>query len=356
MSSKWAAWLFLLWPFALAGSSAAELYRFPSLTPPEKTLVIYSSTDVERMEIVIKAFQALIPGVAIDYHELSTHETYQRVIDETGKGKRTADMAISSAMDLQIKLVNDGYTTEFRSEQTDALPDWANWRNEAFGFTYEPAVMVYNKTLAPDLKAVTTRYQLARMLISNPARFQGKVTAYDPAQSGLGYLFHTQDAVQSADFWYLVRSLGDRGVFQTASSSAMIKRVADGSALVAYNVLGSYAFAQAQKNPDLAITLPSDYTLVMSRLVVLLKNGRQSETAGQFLDFLLSFDGQKLIAGPASLYSLREDIEGDLTISKMRSVAAGPLIPIKLGPGLLVYLDKFKRRNFLERRSQATAK
>jgi iron(III) transport system substrate-binding protein len=179
---------------------------------------------------------------------------------------------------------------------------------------------------------------------------------YDPERSGLGFMFGTQDAIQSEDFWYLAHSLGDMGVDLETSSAAMIDKVASGEALIAYNVLGSYAKARARDNPDLAITIPRDYCLVMSRIAVIARTARNPGASGLFIDFLLSREGQELIAGPASLYSLRTDIQGESTAATLRRDAKGPLIPINLGPGLLVYLDRMKRQGFLERWRRAMAR
>jgi len=334
----------------LFGSPAlAELISFEAKGATRQTLTIYSSADTDRMVELIDAFQQSHPEVRIAYHLLDTLDIYDRAKSEMDAGKPTADLLISSAMDLQIKLVNDGYASAHRSEETEALPPWANWRNEAFGFTFEPVVMIYNKALAPHLTEVSTRFELARALASDAATLQHRIVTYDPERSGAGFMFGTHDAIQSEDFWYLARSLGDAHVMLETSTAAMIDKVTSGEALIAYNVLGSYAKARVRQNPDLAITLPRDYCLVMSRIAVITRTARNLEAAAQFIDFLLSREGQNLIANAASLYSLRNDIEGEATAASLRQEAQGPLIPIHLGPGLLVYLDRLKRQDFLKR-------
>ncbi len=334
-------------------TSIAELVRFQALGTRAETLVIYSSTDLDRIGTLVSAFQEKYPEIAIDYHELSTLDIHQRVIGETDAGETTADLALSSAMDLQIKLVNDGYGRAYYSGETKVLPGWANWRNEAFGFTYEPAVIIYNRALAPELKQVGSRFELAKMLSEQSLSMRNRVATYDPEHRGLGYLFATQDAARSEDFWYLARSLGDSGVQLMRTSSSMIDKVASGDALIAYNVLGSYALARARENPDLAITIPNDYCLVMSRIAVIAKAARNPKAAGHFIDFLLSQEGQELIAGPAFLYAIRTDISGEATAQNLQETANGPLIPIHFGPGLLVYLDRMKREAFLSRWQRA---
>jgi ABC-type Fe3+ transport system substrate-binding protein len=346
-------WLTGIFLMSLIRPSPAELVRFKAQETSAERLVIYSSTDIDRIESLVHAFQDKYPGIAIDYHELDTLDIHQQVIGETDADTPTADLTLSSAMDLQIKLVNDGYSAPYYSEETEALPGWANWRNEAFGFTYEPAVIIYNLALAPELKSVRSRFDLAKTLNEQSQKMHNRVVTYDPEHSGLGYLFGTQDAVQSEDFWYLARSLGDSNVQLMTSSASMINKVASGEALIAYNVLGSYALARARENPNLAITIPQDYGLIMSRIAVITKTARNPTAAGKFIDFLLSRNGQELIAGPASLYAIRTDISGEATAKKLQETANGPLIPIHLGPGLLVYLDRMKRKDFLERWQKA---
>ncbi len=350
-------WLIgLIAAFSLGSQASAELVTFNAEQDARQTLTIYSSTDTERLVTIIEAFQRLHPDVRIDYHLLDTREIYQRATAEMDDGKPSADLLLSSAMDLQVKLVNDGYAATYSSAATETLPDWANWRNEAFGFTYEPAVIIYNKALVPQLAAVTTRFELAQRLTFDVGYLRNRIVTYDPQRSGLGYLFGTHDAIQSEDFWYLARSLGDMRVMLETSSAAMIDKVASGEALIAYNVLGSYAKARARDNPDLGITIPNDYCLVMSRIAVITRTARNPQAAGWFIDFLLSRPGQQLIANAASLYSLRNDIQGAATAARLRQEAQGPLIPIHLGPGLLVYLDKLKRQDFLARWRRAMAR
>ena len=86
----------------------------------------------------------------------------------------------------------------------------------------------------------------------------------------------------------------------------------------------------------------------MSRIAVIARTAGNPEAAGLFIDFLLSRDGQELLAGPSSLYSFRTDIQGELIAATLRRDAQGPLIPINLGPGLLVYLDLLTRQGFLK--------
>ena len=345
-------WL-LVWCVLFAGivlPATAELRRFPVAGPSATPLVVYSTLDTSFAVPVVEAFQRINPGVAVDYHELDSLEIYERILAEGGPGQRTADIALSSAMDLQIKLVNDGFARPFdASLEARALPEWANWRNEVFGFTFEPAVIIYNKAALSDGMVPTSHAHLAELLKKHPGDLFGRVATYDPQRSGLGFLFVTQDEKAWRGFWSLVQGFGGVGVKLYSSSRAMIERVASGKFLIGYNILGSYALSLQRDFPDLGIVIPRDYALVMSRIAILPRQSPSPRLGERFLEFLLSKEGQSIIAEKALLYSLHPAVTGVATAQWLRKAAGKSLRPIRVSPELLVYLDQVKRQKFLER-------
>ena len=50
------------------------------------------------------------------------------------------DVVLSSGVDQLVKLANDGCARSIRSSEAQTVPRWANWRDEVFGFTFEPVV------------------------------------------------------------------------------------------------------------------------------------------------------------------------------------------------------------------------
>jgi iron(III) transport system substrate-binding protein len=133
---------------------------------------------------------------------MNSTEAYNRFISESVTGS-SADVLWSSAMDLQVKLVNDGYAQAYASPELKNLPAWAIWRGAAFGTTYEPAVFVYNKRLLPAADVPKTHAEFARVLRAKPRTFRNKVTTYDAEKSGIGFMLVTQDHKAQAEFWSL---------------------------------------------------------------------------------------------------------------------------------------------------------
>lgn len=328
---------------------SAQPTDFPALNPTATTtLLIYGAFDLELAQPLVHAFQQQHPTIAIRYHDLNTGVLYNRVLTETQHGGFTADLLLSSAMDLQIKLVNDGYARVHRSSYTAQLPTWAVWRNEVFGFSFEPIVMAYHCDQVPAADVPTNRYDLVELLSREPARYFGKVGVFDPDLSGAGYLFMTQDAQQSDVIWRLAQQFGETGVRLYGNTREILDRIATGDLLIGYNLIGSYAGANAKLHPAICLILPSDYTLVLSRSAVIPRQAHQAELAGLFVDFLLSPEGQQLLTATPGVYAIRSR-DGELVPNTALQTTAGLLRPIPLGPQLLVYLDPLKRRKFLYR-------
>lgn len=314
----------------------------------EGKLTIYGVTDNEQANHLIRAFRTQYPGITVEYSNMSTTELYNRFISESAAGA-SADVTWSSAMDLQIKLVNDGYAQPHSSAETKALPDWANWKNEAFGTTFEPIGIVYNKRLLPAGEVPQTHADFIKLLHNSGDKFKGKVTTYDPEKSGVGFMLLTQDKqVNAGGFGELLKGFGAVQVKVQASNGTMMERIASGENLIGYNLNAAYALTRVKKDPSLGIVLPKDYTLVISRVMFIAKNAKNPNAAKLWLDFVLSKRGQEIIANEADLYAIRPDVEGETTASGLRKQLGDALRPVQIGSGLLTYLDQAKRLEFLK--------
>jgi len=321
--------LFLLLLCGLIPCSHAQDY--PANGPAEGVLVLYSTLDTRVFEPLLVDFQRAHPGIGVRYENIDARPQYERFVRETDSGMSRADVLISTSMDLQVKLVNDGYTAKHVSDSADALPAWARWRNEAFGFTFEPAVMVFNRKAMHGREIPQSRAELINAIRRAPAFWQGRIGTYDISRSGVGYLLAAQDVRHSSEFGALVESLGDVGV-----------------QIAGYNLLGSYARSHPDSNERFVLVYPHDHTLVISRTAVIARNAPNPALAHRFLEYLLSLRGQRVMATQSGLPPIHLELDGIYERLGVNESQIGVLRPIALGPGLLVYLDQHKRRQMLE--------
>lgn len=336
---------------SLGGAHSQEAVAFfgPEEDRAAQTLLVHSSGDIEPFSAIFEAFAAANPGLRVIYEQRSTNDIYARASEACDAGRASADLLISSSIDQQFKLVNDGCAQPYRSRATDRAPRWANWRDEIFGLTREPAVIVYNKAFFERRAVPQSRFELIDLLRGRAGNvegeFAGRIATYDIERAGVGYLFAFADAQQATTFGRLIEAFGRNDVEMLASSSALIEGVAQGEYLIAYNILGSYALARAERDPRIGVVAPSDYTLLLARAAVVLKEADSPDAAGAFIDFALSDAGRELLANE----SLIVDVDTDPRLSTADPAGSGSsLRPIPFTTALLAGLDRAKRRIFLE--------
>jgi iron(III) transport system substrate-binding protein len=318
-----------------AGDSGADAGKIP--------LVVEATTDIPEVAELIAEFMTRNPDISVRYSKVVSGDLFDRVVKSAEK-QSPVDVVWSSAMDLQIKLANDGYAAEYRSAEVERLPAWAQWKDRVYGVTAEPVVMIFNKRLLRGAMVPQDHADLLRLLTEHPRVFQRRIATHDPELSGTGLLFITQDVRITQQTWKLVEAMGRAGVKLYTSSEPMIDRVAAGDFTLAYNIPGSYALERARHDDDLGVVFPGDYTLMMSRIVLIPHRAQHAPEAERFVDFLLSRDGQALLARH-SLGSVRDDMKPAIPGYPNAERA---LRPIALSIDLLTYLDQAKRRRFLK--------
>jgi iron(III) transport system substrate-binding protein len=330
----------------------ADYAKIVDAAKKEGKLIIYSTTDAVSSNPLVKDFEATYPGIKVEYSDLNSTELYNRFIAEAAANNGTADLLWSSAMDLQVKLVNDGQGLAYPSPEIKSLPKWAVYKDSAYGTTYEPTAIVYNKRLVPEADVPKDHTALLKLLNDKPDAYKGKVTAYDPERSGVGYLFCNEDVKNFPAAWDLFKAMGKTGAKFYTSAGAMMERVASGEHTIAYGIFGSYALARSKKDPNIGIVLPSDYTMVTSRVAFISKHAKNPNAAKLFLDYMLSKRGQEVVA-KADLYSLRNDVEGEATVKAVTKVIGDRARPVPIDQTLLETLDQTKRLAFLSKWQKA---
>ena len=309
----------------------------------EQRLIVYSTTGESDVARLLDAFRRHYPFIRLDYREVQSGDLYRRIVAESRRGRPTADIAWSSAMDLQIKLVNDGYAQAYASPEKPNLPEWAIWKNEAYGVTAEPIMFVYNKALMPPGDIPTNHQDLLRLLKSKPLFYRGRVAVPDPIRSGASYLHLTQDYLANRDLWDLAEEFGAVGAVPYQTSRQMLISVAEGKRILAYNVIGSYAMEWQSRDPRIQVVMPRDYTLVISRIAIIPNEARHPNAAKLFLDFLLSRPGQFALS-----QQYMNPARADVPVHPGSKPATASARPVRVGPTLLANLDQLKRRRFLK--------
>ncbi len=320
---------------------------FPALQGEQEVLSIHAATDRPAMEPLIRDFQILNPNTRIEFVEYVTNDLFAAAFKACQDGRALGDVLLSSGVDQLVKLANDGCAGSVRSPETQTIPRWANWRDEVFGFTFEPVVFVYNRDRVPAEDVPKTHLEIADLLRLKPETYQGRVGTYDIRQSGIGYLLAFNDSQQTTTtYGRLLESLGRAHTVVRCCTGEILDEIEAGRILIGYNMLASYAYARVRAGARLGLVMPSDYTLVLSRGAMIPAGAGKAAAGTRFINYLLSGRGQTLAQQEAFFFGFAGEapagVEGAASI-----VRAGIARPIAIGPALLAVQDDERRRRFI---------
>ncbi|MNX08572.1 Sensor protein QseC [compost metagenome] len=319
--------------------------RYPAPQTSSRVLTIAGPTDTPVVAPLIQGFQSHRPDVSVVYREMGSRELYEAAIEGRLKD---VDVLMSSASDLQIRLANDGYALSHASPYAAKLPSWAVWRHEVYGFTFEPAVIVYNPKRFAEAAVPRSRQDLLRLLEREPARLRGRIGTYDIAASSVGYLLAEQDELVSSNFWGLANAMGQAGVRLAATSAEILDAIERDELDIGYNILGSYALSRQAAGRPIGVVFPQDYVLVLARSVLIARTAPNPDLGRALVDWLLSPAGQQVASSHAALGSIMEDTPGRWTSEAVLARSQGIVQPVVLSPALLVGLDQRRHSRFVQ--------
>ena len=329
----------IVWFIAVSQVYAINIEERRVFGDAVRSVRVLSTIDVDIIAPVFEDFLKSGANLSIDYQTASSQDVYDAITQDRVK----FDMVISSAMDLQMKLANDGFASSLSDQSLAQVPAWARWRDVLVALAQEPVVTVLNRDAFSGAPIPETRTELAAILRENPDRYRGMLGTYDPMKSGAGYLFASQDARYSDTFWRLAEIMGGLRAQLYTTSSSMIEDVATGKIAMAYNVVGSYAMARLAGNTNVQILEFKDFTHILLRSALIPASAENKQDAEILLAYLLSDAGQTAIEELAQLPRISE--QGLMSRPHQK--------PIRMDPGLLVYVDPIKRQRFLAEWSAA---
>ena len=332
---------------AVPAGYPADYAKIVEAAKKEGSVSVYTSTDQVQGKPFVDAFQAAYPGIRIEYNDLGTNGAYNRVVSEAAAGQVGSDVVWTSAMDLQMVLLEKGYAAPYRSPEAGALPAWANYKDTLYANSVEPIAILYNKSALGAIAPPRTRADLIKMMRDNKDALRGKVASMDPEKSGTGFLFFTNDVREQADTWDLVAAFGATDAKVYGSSGNIREKLTSGEHAIAFNIIGSYALEWARKNPNLGVAMTSDFTAAFSRVVNISKGAPHPNAARLLVDFMLSKQGQTILATNGAP-SVRTDVTDGVNIARLNEMAGGKLKPIAVDEGLLVYSDPKRRAEFFQ--------
>lgn len=325
--------VFILCCFSVTATKAA----------PQKQIKIFGATYFSQMKPLIDDFSDRHPDIQIEYQWMSSQQLDRYIREQQSP---QPDITISSVMHLQLSLVNDGYARTYkRPLQSPSIhPSWSQWRDELYGFSFEPAVIVFNRAFLTGKTVPTNRLELLSFIRRHSEEFMGKIGLYDIRHVGIGYLLWAFERQQERNYGQFLELFNHHYARTFDSSRSMLEAISNGEIIMGYNVLGSYAQSWRQLSDKIQIMSMSDYTPVITRTAFINRTTKNVQSAQLFVDYLLSSSGQWVMAEQTNMSPIRTDINSVNSASYMRQEYAEQLKPLPLDVRLLVFSDISKQQ------------
>ncbi len=323
---------------ALQGFAMSEATR----DIDESKVVVFSAAFRPYCEPLLAGFAASHPGIEVEFVDGISGSLHQRYLEGLARGRGEVDVLWSSAMDLQMGLVQSGHAQVCASPVAAGLPAWANYRDMAYATTLEPLVTLVNRNQFETTTCAGTLTEITAVLNARPRELRDKIACYDIESNGLGFLALLQNSVRESDFGAFMRALAAARPRMFGSNPPLVDAVASGHAALAYHVLGAFALRALRANPSLAVAPTAGARLAVSRIAFVPVSAPHPRAARRFLYYLLSPEGQRRLA-ESELFPLRAD---DSIAAELGRAA---LAPIAIDQGLDALLDPVRRAKLRER-------
>ena len=260
-------------------------------------LVIYTSMKESLIGQLRDAFLKMHPGIEMDYQSAGAGKLMAKIAAERESGKIMADVLWTSEVPDFYQLQSQGLLEKYVS------PEVKNIVNPLADFdgSFTPARLgtlgiAYNTRFVKE--APTTWQDLMK-----PA-FKGAFGIANPGLSGTAYV--SVAMLEKAFGWEFFQKLKANGAKMGKGSGQVVDDTASGD-LVASLAVDYITNDKIEKGATLALVYPPEM-LVIPSPVTIFKGTPNLEAAKKFVDFLLSKQGQEIIAQEGTL-PVRPDVK-----------------------------------------------
>lgn len=268
----------------------------------DEKIVVYTAGPKGLAEKIQAEFEKK-SGIKVEQFQGTTGKILSRL--EAEKNNPKADVVIVASWPSAVGMKKDGWTQAYAdAKNADKLvPEWVDSEKHFFGYSASALGIVYNtdlvKTAPKDWNDLTG------------ADWKDQVNFPDPTLSGSavdfisGYLNDKGD-----EGWKLFEDIKKNGAYLAGANAEALDPVVTGSKKAVIAGVDYMAYSAKEKGEAIDIIYPESGTVINPRPAMILKDAPNVDGAKQFIDFLLSDEGQKLTTD-AKLIPGRADIQAD---------------------------------------------
>ncbi|WP_168174278.1 MULTISPECIES: ABC transporter substrate-binding protein [unclassified Erwinia] len=236
-------------------------------------------------------------GVKVNIFQATTGKVMARL--EAEQANPLADILISASWDTAEELHNRGWLLPYQSANAEQVPAALKTSDYVAQGISALAIVWNTRSGTPEPKEWQD--------LTTPA-FKDKVTTPDPALSGasLDLLIGLQNSLDD-QAWQLFNQLKDNGMVISGPNAQAVTPVMQGAKAAVFGAVDYVSYKNIKDGEAIKVIFPASGTVAAPRPMMILKSTRYASEAKAFIDYVLSAEGQSMVAD-AWLMPARSDV------------------------------------------------
>jgi len=245
-------------------------------------ITVYTAGPAKLIEKLTAGFTAST-GVKVDVFQATTGKVMARLQAEAANP--VADVVISASWGTATSMAKDGLLLAYTSPNAAKVPDFLK-TDTAVAEGVSALAIAWNPTSGTPRPADWT--DLAK------PDFKDLVTLPDPAKSGS--MFELVSALDSAMGETIFADLAANGAIVAGANADALNPVLQGAKAAVFGAVDYISLSAKAKGESVEVIFPASGTVVAPRPAMILKSTRHADEAKQFIDYILSEEGQQMVA------------------------------------------------------------
>lgn len=261
-------------------------------TASAETITLYTSQSPEIAQQTVDAFQAKYPDIKVEWTRNGTSQLLNVLRAEIAAGEVKPDLLLVADTINLGQLKAEGRLMAYPEAKVDGYEASTFDKDKMFfGTKIISTGIAYNTQIA---KPVTTWNEL--LVADN----KGQIAVPSPLYSGAA-LNHLHSVINVDSIgWDFYKKLAELDIAPEGGNGPALKAVAGG--LAKYGIIADADVVRAKASGSpVDLIFPTDGVSFITEPVAIMSTAKQPEAAKRFVDFLLSKEGQELVAKQGNL-------------------------------------------------------
>jgi len=279
----------ILLTLALAGCGNKEVEKTEKVSAQpkeEQILTVYSAGPDGLAANIQQAFEEKT-GIKVEMFQGTTGKILSRL--EAEKNNPVADIVVLASVASMDGLKETSQLQSYQdAKQAEKInSDWSNAEGYYYGYSASALGIAYNTKNTQEVP--TDWSDLAK------EQWQNKINIPDPSLSGSAVDFLYGYALAEKNAWKTMEIWKNNGLQVNGANKEALDAVITGDKNATIAGVDYMAYKAKADGEPVEIMYPRSGTVVSPRAVGILKDAKHIEAAKEYIDFLLSDEGQKLV-------------------------------------------------------------